>query len=197
MDIRPPTDKELRQLPHIILTSDAAWDPSTLDDEFSCEEISQDAPFDVTALNLDPRVNVTGEYTGNLQDDIDLILADCHQTRTVSNTVTVAKPDFELVRPFFGWVPVDRIKKTIDSTTQFAWASVRLPSSPVSLPTMFINGMKVWRLTPSSGTLLLMMMASSVMLELLWLNSMLEKPVPRLSSTLCASNPTCPRLSRI
>jgi hypothetical protein len=127
MDVRPPTDEELRQLPHIILTSDAVRDPSTLDDEFSCEEISQDTPLDATALNLDPRVNATGEYTGNLQDDIDLILADCHQTRTVSNTVTVAKPDLELLRPFFGWVLVDRIKKTIDSTTQFARASVRLP----------------------------------------------------------------------
>jgi hypothetical protein len=127
MDMRPPTDEELRQLPHIILTSDAVWDPSTLDDEFSCEEISQDASFDATALNLDPRVNATGKYTGNLQDDIDLILADCHQTRTASNTVTVAKPDLELLRPFFGWVPVDRIKKTIDFTTQFARASVRLP----------------------------------------------------------------------
>ena len=54
MDMRPPTDEELQQLPHIILTSDAVWDPSTLDDEFSFEEISQDAPFDATALDLDP-----------------------------------------------------------------------------------------------------------------------------------------------
>jgi hypothetical protein len=63
-----------------------------------------------------------------IQDDIDLILADCHQTRTVSNTVTVTKPDLVLLQPFFGWVHVDRIKKTIDSTTQFARASVRLPT---------------------------------------------------------------------
>ena len=82
MDMRPPTDEELQQLPHIILTSDAVWDPSTLDDEFSFEEISQDAPFDATALDLDPRVNASGEYIGNLQDDIDRILADCRQTRT-------------------------------------------------------------------------------------------------------------------
>jgi hypothetical protein len=26
MDMRPPTDEELQQLPHIILTSDAVWD---------------------------------------------------------------------------------------------------------------------------------------------------------------------------
>jgi hypothetical protein len=117
MDMRPPTDEELQQLPHIILTSDAVWDPSTLDDEFSFEEISQDTPFDATALDLDPRVNASGEYISNLQDDIDLILADCRQTCTVAHTVTVAEPDLELLRPFFGWVPVNFIKETIASTT--------------------------------------------------------------------------------
>jgi hypothetical protein len=101
MNMGPPTAKELQQLPHIILTSDAVWDPSTLDDEFSLDEISQDEPFDATALDLDLCVNAYGEYTGNLQDDIDLILADCCQMRTVAHTVTVAKPDLELLRPFF------------------------------------------------------------------------------------------------
>ncbi len=130
MDMRPPTDEELKQLPHIILTSDAVWDPACLDDEFSPDEIAQDAP----SLDLDPRVTATGEYTGNLQDDIDLILAECRQnsadcceTRSVSHTVTTAQPDLELLRPFFGWMPIDRIKKTIAATTQFARASVRLP----------------------------------------------------------------------
>jgi hypothetical protein len=127
MDMRPPTDDKLQQLPHIILTSDAVWDPSTLDDIFSFHEISQDAPFHAAPLDLDPHVNASGEYTGNFQDEINLILANCCQTCTVARTVTVAKVDLELLRPFFGWVPVDRIKKTIESTTQFAGASVRLP----------------------------------------------------------------------
>jgi hypothetical protein len=127
MDMCPPTDEKLQQLPHIILTSDAVWDPSTLDDEFSSEEISQDAPFHATALDLDPHVTASGECTGNLQDDIDLLQADCHQTPTVSHTVTVAQPDLELLCAFFGWVPVDCIKKSIHSTTQFARASVHLP----------------------------------------------------------------------
>ncbi len=104
MDMRPPTDKELQQLPHIILTSDAVWDSSTLDDEFFFDGISQNAPFDATALDLgataldlDPCVTASGEYKGNLQDDIGLILADCCQTRTVAHNVTVAKPDLELL----------------------------------------------------------------------------------------------------
>jgi hypothetical protein len=115
------SDEELQQLSCIILTSDAAWDPSTLpstlDDEFSFKEISQEAPFDATALDIDPRVTASGECTGNLQNDIDTILADCHQTRKVSHTVTVAQPDLELLRPFFGWVPVNHIKKTIESSS--------------------------------------------------------------------------------
>jgi hypothetical protein len=135
MDMRPPTDEELQQLPHItILTSDVVWDPSTLDDEFSFEEISQDAPFDAAVLDLDPRVTASGEYTGNLQDYIDMILADCHQTRTVSHTVTVAQPDLELLRPFFGWMPVDRIKKTIESTTQYARACAPTYAKTLQVP---------------------------------------------------------------
>jgi hypothetical protein len=64
--MRPPTDEELQQLPHIILNSDAVWDTSTLDDEFSFEEISQDAPFDAPALDLDPCATASGEYNDNL-----------------------------------------------------------------------------------------------------------------------------------
>ena len=93
MDMRPPTDDELKQLPHIILTSDAVWDPSCLDDEFSFDEIAQDAPFDPASLDLNPRVTATRQYTGNLSDDIDLLLADCCQTRQVSHSVTMAQPD--------------------------------------------------------------------------------------------------------
>jgi hypothetical protein len=101
MDMHPPTDKELQQLPHIILTSDAVWDPLTLDDEFSFNEISQDAPSDATALDLGPCVTASGEYTGNLEDDFDMILVDGCQRHPVTHTVTVAQSDLEVPRPFF------------------------------------------------------------------------------------------------
>ena len=127
MDMRPPTDNKLRSLPHILMTSDAVWDPSCLDDEFTCDELAQDTTVDQNSLDLDPRVTDFGGYTGNLQDDINLILADCRQMRAISHTVSVAQPNLELLRPLFGWVPVDRIKKTLESTTQFSRASVRLP----------------------------------------------------------------------
>ena len=47
MDIRPPSDTELDELPHIILTSDVTWDPSIADYEFdSTEDFAQDFPQD-------------------------------------------------------------------------------------------------------------------------------------------------------
>ena len=125
LTMRPPTDDELSVLPHLLLTSDAPWIPSCLDDDFTCDEIV--APIDSAGLDLDPRVTDHGAYTGNLQDDIDIILHECRQTRSINQTVTASTPDLEVMRPLFGWVPVDRIKKTIASTTQFARASVRLP----------------------------------------------------------------------
>jgi hypothetical protein len=31
LQLQPPTDQELHDLPHVLLTSDHDWDPSTLD----------------------------------------------------------------------------------------------------------------------------------------------------------------------
>ena len=34
MDMRPPTDNEFENLPHVMLTSNIVWDPATLDQKF-------------------------------------------------------------------------------------------------------------------------------------------------------------------
>ena len=87
----------MHKLPHIILTSDAVWDPSCLDDEFTFNEIAQDAPFDPSILDLDPLVNASGRYTGNINEDIGVLWADYRQTRTVSHTMSMAQPDLKLL----------------------------------------------------------------------------------------------------
>ena len=151
MDMRPPTDGEYATLPHILLTSDAPWLPSSLDDEFSCDDLALDAPHDQYTLDLDTRLNDYGEYTGNIDDDIDLIIHHCCHTRYLGldfdlsgplfddddpdttplfinrRHVSAQAPNLEVIRPLFGWVPLDCIKKTILATTQFARASARLP----------------------------------------------------------------------
>ena len=137
MDMRPPSDEDLATLPHILLTSDDTWNPSSLDNEFSIEELILDAPE--TLGDQDPRVTPTGEYTGNLEEDIDLIIQQCRlelEEQEIPDllelcihrrSVSKAKPNLEALRPNFGWLPLDRIKQTIQATTQFARTMHRFP----------------------------------------------------------------------
>ena len=70
--MRSPSDQDLATLPHILLTSDDTGNPLSLDNAFSVEELILDAPE--TLGDQDPCVTPTGEYTGNLDKDIDLII---------------------------------------------------------------------------------------------------------------------------
>jgi hypothetical protein len=135
MDMRPPADVEIDTLPHVLLTGDDAWNPSCMDDEFSVQDLLLDTPVDTG--DQDPRVNDFGECTGNLEEDIDLIINECRAERQIENdcsdipgllqpriknqrTVSKAAPNLEALRPNFGWLPIKRIKKTLQATTQFA-----------------------------------------------------------------------------
>jgi hypothetical protein len=51
--------------------------------------------------------------------------ATTHESKPIKITKTT--PDFEALRPFFGWMPIDVIKKTCKSTTQYA----RTPMSAI------------------------------------------------------------------
>ena len=44
-----------------------------------------------------------------------------------ARSILPKKPDFEKLRPNFGWVPVDRIKKTLENSSQFYHAEQRFP----------------------------------------------------------------------
>jgi hypothetical protein len=57
------TNDEFDTLPHIILTSDDTWDPSSLDDEFSINDLILDAPAHLE--DQDTRVTPLGEYLVN------------------------------------------------------------------------------------------------------------------------------------
>jgi hypothetical protein len=141
MDMRPPNDLEMDTLPHILLTGDDLWNPSCIDDEFSIDDLLLDTPADTG--DQDPRVNDFGEYTGNIDEDIDLIIHQCRterqeredsedmpnllERRINQRTVSKATPNLEALRPNFGWLPIERIKKTIQATTQFARTAPRYP----------------------------------------------------------------------
>ena len=142
---RKPNEAELSSLPHIIMTADTDWDPSIYDnvidnlEEFhdtSMDTVDHDNPFDSNGEYRHRTVATHStvkeeeffdavEYTDydDLVDDlIDTLNPECvNEIYDVKLTdVTNVKPNFELLRPLFGWAPIDTIKKTFDVTTQFA-----------------------------------------------------------------------------
>jgi hypothetical protein len=70
-------------------------------------------------------------------EDTDLVLQEQEDNDETSHktdhkeqhprTFTVKQPDYEAIRPLFGWLPVRTIKKTFDKTTQYA----RMPASTI------------------------------------------------------------------
>jgi hypothetical protein len=175
MDMHPPTNAELHFLAHIILTSNARWNPSSLtNDKFSCDnELALDAPFNQTTLNLNTHGPDHGKYMGDLTKDIDIILNQCQQECLINHTFLAAGPNLELMRLLFGWVRVNCIKRTIAATTQllmllFVCLSACISNHAFPLA-MFIIGMKMLPLIYSSVILQLMMMESLVMPVLIWL----------------------------
>ncbi len=61
MDIRPPSDQELDELPHTMITADNYWDPSDLDYEHEVED-GFALPFPVTDFVLDKHFDSSGFY---------------------------------------------------------------------------------------------------------------------------------------
>ena len=171
MQLRPYTDEEWDNLPHVFLTSETEWDPSILDHEHE-----DDQWFDaINDLESDPTVNLFDEF-GNYHhrviaqcaeyfqhnteaDTLDDIIDTCvyhahaapveafmqsvtyydtqvHETTDCDDTahgeppppsprvINTKEPDYVRMRPLFGWLPADIIKKTFQHTTQYA----RLPT---------------------------------------------------------------------
>jgi hypothetical protein len=146
---RKPTEDELGTLPHVIMTSDVDWDPCIYDNiiediavfhDLSIDLIQHDNPFDdygeyrhrtVATHNLLDEEEFFDSMECVDYDDLVDDFIDAHNPTVVDNiyNVTAAKvmsqpPNFELLRPLFGWAPTDTIKRTFNVTTQYARGSV-------------------------------------------------------------------------
>jgi hypothetical protein len=154
--IRPFTDREWDELPHVILTKDIEWDPSVLDHSTGSDDwqetISEITPgnsaFDEFG-NYRKRVVVqqaeflTRETNNIEEDNIDRCILHAHSSssffprqtyasslnagadnptslpQVTSREITSNEPDYKALRPYFGWLSEDRIKKTLQLTTQY------------------------------------------------------------------------------
>jgi hypothetical protein len=141
MDMHLPSHEELNDLPHVVLTSDADWDPTIVVNELEIKEWL-DAQMEHDFL---PGVNDYADLTFNDQGnyrnvavnnaefmdssqyilavvcDLNDVVQNLKQKFRCANHVVSSKdPDFELLQPNFAWAPVDIIKRTFDITTRWA-----------------------------------------------------------------------------
>jgi hypothetical protein len=147
MDMHPPSDDEINELPHVILTSDIDWDPTIVDNDMDFEEWLDaqmeldflpgvndyaDLTFNDQGYYRNVSVNNT-EFMDAIQDiseicDLDSIVENIERKIRVANhNVSSNDPDFEVLRPNFAWAPVDVIKRTFDVTTRWARSIEHFP----------------------------------------------------------------------
>ena len=131
IDMHPPSDDELHSYPHVIFTSDMSWDPQVLDDEYNVDYLVLDEDDLVKPSYHPDALNEFGEIHPFQHDDPDLFTYHTQVQRfSLENNKHVVGPkqqDFERLAPNFAFVPRERIRQTIDHTTQFARLDTRLP----------------------------------------------------------------------
>ena len=62
LSIRPYTNAEWDELPHVILTADVDWDPTIIDHELEDGEEWFDAMQDIPEFDPDPLFDDVGDY---------------------------------------------------------------------------------------------------------------------------------------
>ena len=135
LQCRKPTDDELATLPHIIMTSDVDWNPSIHDHKIDDIDAFYDDAIDTVEYD---NFNQFGEYrhrTIGIHDVVhdpqmmdkgvyDEPTVNLIETGGTHNCFAISqahvKPDFQSLRPLFGWFPADTIQRTFDVTTRFA-----------------------------------------------------------------------------
>jgi hypothetical protein len=114
--LRPPTDKEMEELPHVVLTSDCDWEPSSLDNEIDpgASEWYDNEPF-IDSYQPHPFTR-SGSYKHRaFHKLISNDTSSIHETKTQK-----VSTDFESLRPRFGCCSTDTMRHTFDNTTQLA-----------------------------------------------------------------------------
>ena len=152
-----PELEDFNRYPHVFFTSDVPWDPSQFDDEedenandndpgddsdrndsqIEVEDVNDNSSCgDDFSVKSDEHVEdgVIDTYT---KEELNLYkcLQEAHGTLEIflGDTIIPPKgilpqrPDFELLRPYFGWIPAARVKATLANTTQFYKAENRYP----------------------------------------------------------------------
>ena len=135
-----PTDTDLETYPTVHLTGHHEWDPSVLDYTHPSGDGGPPWSNDPDErFAFDPNFDEFGDYTKraiqtlSILDDSSSTLTPCstlmanqHVFRTNQHDVSHETPDYEKFKPYFGWVNVDTVQKTMEQSTQWG---VSLPNT--------------------------------------------------------------------
>ena len=143
MDMKPPTDIDMQELNHVILTSDMEWDPSILDNEIDTDDIGDPIHDEEVPPYGNTRFTADGTYAHRVvaslmwlwgavstytlfeqsQQSGEQKSGKCQQKRV--------PPDLESLQPKLGFAPLQIIEKTLDVTTQFYRNVIGLGKTPM------------------------------------------------------------------
>ena len=128
-----PTDTDLERYPAVHLTGPPEGDPSALD--YTQSSGDREPPWSNDPderFAFDPNFDEFGDYTQraiqtlSILDDTSSTLTPCptlmtnqHVLRTIQHDVSPETPDCGKFRPYFGWVNVDTVQKTMEQSTQW------------------------------------------------------------------------------
>ena len=168
-----PTDQDLERYPAVHLTGPHEWDPSVLDYTHPSGDGERPSSNDPDErFSFDPNLDNFGDYTQraidtlSILDDSSSTLTACstpmtnqHHFRTYKHDVSPETPDYEMFRPYFGWVNVDTVQKTMEQFTQWEVSlsntfPIKSSSNLGTVHLTFLGGMKLLPLILSSQTLL-------------------------------------------
>ena len=135
-----PTDKDLEKYPAVHLTGPHEWDPYVLDYTHpSCDGEPPWSNDPDERFAFDTNSDEFGDYTQrtiltlSILDDSSSTLTPCstlmtsqHVSRTYQHDVSHETHDYEKFRPYFGWVNVDTVQKTVEQSTKWG---VSLPNT--------------------------------------------------------------------
>ena len=147
LDMHPPSDEELAQLPHVVLTANTEWDPTVTDvdlriDKEPDELTNRDPVVFPTAMN-DSKQAFEAKSNYRLQRvfEVSVMLpvikageplyntrAEIIANREIKDTVrtphaTPKEIDFNALRPHFTWLPTESVKWTFETTPRWARAT--------------------------------------------------------------------------
>jgi hypothetical protein len=131
--VQHPTDEEMENLPHVVLTSDIDWDPTILNNIADKDTLEwypdNDESLDYGNHNFNKFGQCSKRVLNQCQSlynyvpesrDLEDVIENVINCRYNNTSTTTSDIDYEALRPRFGLIPIDIIKWKFKVTTQYA-----------------------------------------------------------------------------